>query len=129
MVGISPTFCVGICHSRTRRQDPPYPAVGGAVRIAFDLHNPTRRTQDVLVDLRVLYVKANASSAAKVFKLKSIVLGSHATLHLRKKLSLVEMTTRKHYAGCHAVKVLVNGQVMPLGSFQLLPAPKTEIRS
>ena len=129
MVGILPAFCVGICQRRTRRQDPPNPAVGGAVRIAFDLHNPTRHTQDVLVDLRVLYIKANGSSAAKVFKLKSIALSSHATLHLRKKLSLVEMTTRKHYAGCHAVELLVNGQVMPLGSFQLLPAPKTEIRS
>ena len=109
--------------------DPPYPAVGGAVRIAFDLHNPTRYPQDVLVDLRVLYVKANGSSAAKVFKLKSIALGSLDTVHLRKKLSLVEMTTRKHYAGCHAVEVLVNGQVMRLGSFDLLPAAQAEVRS
>ncbi len=109
--------------------DPQHPAVGGAVRIAFDLHNPTRQAQDLLVDLRVQYVKASGTSSAKVFKLKSLALGRRETVHLHKKLSLVEMTTRKHHAGCHVVEVLVNGQAMPLGSFELLPAPQSRLKS
>ena len=35
------------------------------------------------------------------------------------------MTTRRHYPGEHRVEVLVNGQVMPLGGFQLLPSARS----
>lgn len=95
-------------------------SIGGAVTIAFDLRNPRSRAQDLLVDFQVHYVKANGAPGAKVFKLKSLRLAGGATAHLQKTLSLVEMSTRKHYPGTHAVDVLLNGRALPLGSFELL---------
>ncbi len=95
-------------------------AMGGAVTIAFDLRNTKPKAQDVLVDFHVHFVKSNGGTKAKVFKMKSLQLAANETVRLKKKLSLVEMTTRKHYAGTHVVEALVNGKVMPLGSFELV---------
>ena len=104
------------------RIEPAEPRIGTSVRIGFDLHNPTSRHQELLVDLQVHYIKSNGSSKAKVFKLKTVELGARQTVPLQKKLSLQEMTTRRHYPGIHRIEVLVNGQSLPLGSFELLPA-------
>ncbi len=104
---------------------PAQPRMGDSLRIAFDLHNPGPQQQEVLVDLQVHYIKANGSSSPKVFKLKTVKLGEHQSVRLQKTLSLAEMTTRRHYPGEHRVEVLVNGQVMPLGGFQLLPSARS----
>ena len=94
--------------------------IGESVRLAFSLHNPRRRSQDLMVDFQVHFVKANGSSSAKVFKLKALQLAAGETVALSKKLSLAEMTTRKHQPGYHQVDALVNGQAFGLGGFTLL---------
>jgi 3-methyladenine DNA glycosylase AlkC len=99
---------------------PAMPTMGGAVRIVFELTNTEPRPQDLLVDLVVHYVKASGQASAKVFKLKTLTLGAGQTARFSKKLSLAEMTTRKHYAGLHKIDVILNGQAQPLGSFALL---------
>ncbi len=93
--------------------------IGGEVTVAFELRNPLTKPQDVMVDFAVHYVKANGATRAKVFKLKTLALGPGQTVALRKKLSLKEMTTRKHFAGLHKVDALLNGQPLPLGHFDL----------
>jgi len=93
--------------------------IGEAVTIAFVVRNDGARAQDLLIDLQVLFVKANGSSNAKVFKLRSLQLAGHDAVRLRKTIGLNEMTTRKHYPGTHRVEALVNGRVMPLGAFAL----------
>ena len=94
--------------------------IGGAVSIAFELTNTEPRAQDVLVDLAVHYAKASGQASAKVFKLKTLTLGAGQTARFAKKLSLAEMTTRKHHAGPHKVDVILNGRAQPLGVFELL---------
>ena len=98
-------------------------AMGGSVTIGFDLRNARSRTQDVLVDFHVHFVKSKGGTNAKVFKMKSLHLAANETVRLQKKLSLVEMTTRKHYPGTHRVEALVNGKPWALGSFELVAAP------
>jgi 3-methyladenine DNA glycosylase AlkC len=98
---------------------PKRPAIGGAVGIAFELHNPGRRTQQVLADLRVHYVKSGGASSAKVFKLRQLELPAGGSQRLAKRLSLAQMTTRVHYPGAHRVELLLNGRAQPLGQFEL----------
>jgi 3-methyladenine DNA glycosylase AlkC len=105
----------------TIRITPEQAAMGGQVEIAFELHNPTQRLQAVMVDFCVHYVKASGQTRAKVFKLKSLDLASGHTVALRKKLSLAEMTTRKHYPGIHRVNLILNGRHQPLGVFSVSP--------
>jgi 3-methyladenine DNA glycosylase AlkC len=94
-------------------------AIGGAIEIAFELKNSGPTTQRILVDFRIHFVKANGSASAKVFKLKTVEVAPKETVRLSKKVSLREMTTRKHYPGVHKVDAVLNGRVRPLGSFVL----------
>ena len=94
--------------------------VGGTLAVAFDVTNNTAQAQQVLVDFAVHYVKANGQARAKVFKLKTLDLAPHETQHVGKKISLADMTTRKHYPGHHRVDAILNGREQVLGSFELL---------
>jgi 3-methyladenine DNA glycosylase AlkC len=97
-------------------------AMGGKVDIAFEVTNTHDMPQSVLVDFCVHYVKANGQTRAKVFKLKTLELAPGQTALLGKKLSVAEMTTRKHYPGVHRVDLILNGQPQPLGAFELVKA-------
>ena len=103
--------------------EPNQPTIGESVEISFDLTNLLATPQNVLVDLRVHFVKANGKTSAKVFKLKELALGAE-TVRLRKKISLKEMTTRRHYAGSHPIDVVINGRTRPIGDFSLVEAPR-----
>lgn len=87
------------------------------------LHGRVESTSDmpqrVVVDAIVHYVKANGSTAPKVFKLKNLELpaGGHATV--KKKLSLRPMSTRTHHPGEHRVELVVSGQVIAHATFTL----------
>jgi len=93
--------------------------IGESVRISFELINSGRRRQQLLVDFRIHFVKASGDSSPKVFKLKQVELAPGESVQLSKKVSLAELTTRRHYPGEHRVDVLINGVVEPLGSFEL----------
>jgi 3-methyladenine DNA glycosylase AlkC len=96
--------------------------MGQAVQIAFDVTNHSKLAQRVLVDFCIHYIKANGSRSAKVFKLKTLTLTAGESVRVSKRVSLAEMTTRKHYPGTHRVEALVNGQAEPLGTFELVTA-------
>ena len=93
--------------------------IGGKLHIAFDLVNKLPRSQRVLADLRVHYMKSNGKTGPKVFKLKTVELAPRASLHFEKTLSLADLTTRRHYPGRHRVEVLLNGRALALGEFLL----------
>jgi len=93
--------------------------MGEKVHIAFDVTNTSTKPQRVLVDFCIHYVKASGKTGAKVFKLKVLDLMPGQTVRLGKTVSTVEMTTRKHHAGKHRVDVLLNGQAIALGVFEL----------
>ena len=97
---------------------------GESVSVRFDVKSRSRNIQRVLLDLRIHFVKANGKPSPKVFKVGSLDLPPGGTRGLRKTVSLAELTTRKHYTGRHDMEALVNGQAVPLGSFQLIQARK-----
>lgn len=93
--------------------------LGGAVTIAFTLESTVAKAQDLMVDLQVHYAKANDKTSGKVFKLKALTLAGRGGMQMQKTLKLEDLTTRKHYAGRHAVELLVNGAAHALGAFEL----------
>ncbi|MGJ8678935.1 DNA alkylation repair protein [Paraglaciecola sp.] len=94
--------------------------VGGAINIVFDLQNLANSKVNLMVDFAIHFVKANGSSAAKVFKLKACELQPQAVQSFSKKVSLKPMTTRTLYSGIHKVEVMINGQTHPLAAFNLI---------
>ena len=93
---------------------------GATATIAFQVAGTAKTTQHLLVDLKVHFVKANGKSNAKVFKLRELDLPSHTTALFAKRLSLKDLTTRKHYPGVHRVEAIINGHAYPVGQFTLV---------
>jgi 3-methyladenine DNA glycosylase AlkC len=92
--------------------------IGGAVRVSFGLASAARRTQPVLVDLRVTYAGARAGPGrTKVFKLDAGELGPRETMAFSRRISLRQMSTRTHHPGLHRVEALVNGVAYEVGVF------------
>ena len=98
---------------------PKRPNIGDSVTVAFEVANAGRKPRRVMVDFRIHYVKANGSTSAKVFKLKALDLDPGASLGVDKRISVADMSTRKHHIGRHEVDAVLNGQIERLGSFEL----------
>jgi 3-methyladenine DNA glycosylase AlkC len=96
-------------------------AFGGTVVLTCAMESTASRDQDLLVDYAVHYVKASGSASAKVFKLKRVTLAPKEALPIALRVTLKDLTTRKHYPGRHVVELIVNGRRFPAGAFTLLP--------
>ena len=106
------------------RFDPPRVAIGGRVVMSFVLRSRSREPQELLVDVAVHFVKARGNAAAKVFKVGRFTLPPRVAIPLRASFSLAVHTTRVPRPGRHAVDVIVNGRVLPAGSFLVRPAKR-----
>ena len=86
-------------------------ALGFGMKVVY--HNRSRLDAAIETECRASYV-------SKAELLKTLELAPGETAKLAKRLSLAEMTTRKHYPGTHRVDVILNGQPQPLGAFELV---------
>jgi len=102
--------------------EPPIVPIGGRVRISFTLRSKAKRSQSLLVDLAVHFVKVRSQTSAKVFKLSRITLPPGGEVELSKSISLAVHTTRVPYEGNHTVDVVVNGTRLSAGEFQVVAA-------
>jgi 3-methyladenine DNA glycosylase AlkC len=103
------------------RFEPARVRIGGRVQLSFVVRSRSRRSQDLLLDFAVHFVKVRGT-AAKVFKLKRVVLPPGGQVALQARISLAVHTTRVPRPGRHAVDVLVNGAPTPAGAFQVTAA-------
>jgi hypothetical protein len=102
-------FSDGVTVSIGKVSITPQPVViGNSLSIAFEITNTGAQPQQLLVDLRIHFVKANRKTSPKVFKLKTVELAAGETIQLGKAISLADMTTRKHYPGSHSIEILLN---------------------
>lgn len=96
-------------------------ALGGEVRLSLDLTSTSRKSQRLLIDYVIHYVKQSGSTSEKVFKWKEVELAPGASIQLEKRQTIRDFTTRKHYCGKHRIEVQVNGTRLAEGAFRLLP--------
>ncbi len=94
--------------------------LGEQVQLSLQLQSRSKRTQTLAIDYAIHHVKADGSSAPKVFKGWVLQLQGQATKELEKNHSMRLITTRRYYAGRHKVTVHINGQVLAEGSFLLV---------
>lgn len=95
--------------------------IGGSVTITFDLVERAGRSQKLMVDLVVGYVKSNGSVSPKVFKFKDFELAAGETQPCSKKLDMVVRSTRALYPGEHSVTLRINGADLATATFDLMP--------
>lgn len=98
--------------------------LGGELRFSFEVVSTGKRSQELLIDYVVHFVKANGATRPKVFKLRRIVLPPAARVELASAVSFADMTTRRHYPGRHRVDALINGVAHRLAEFEVRPGQK-----
>jgi len=94
-------------------------AVGDTMVLSFSLVSTGSEPQELMVDYRVHYVKANGQRKPKVFKLKTAKLRPGERLSITRRQHLKLISTRRYHPGRHAVDVQVNGQPLGLVEFDL----------
>ncbi len=108
---------------RAARVEPSRARVGEAVSFCATLESRAREAQNLAVDLAVHFVKKNGDARPKVFKLRVLSLAPGGAVEVRKKISLAQMSTRRHHAGLHEVDLLVNGVRLPAARFEVTAGP------
>jgi 3-methyladenine DNA glycosylase AlkC len=100
--------------------------LGEAVQLGVTLTSTARQAQKLAIDYVVHHVKANGSTSPKVFKGWVLDLPAGAQRELNKQHPVKPITTRQYHAGLHRVELMVNGQAVAEGTFELLidPAPR-----
>ncbi|HJY44935.1 MAG TPA: DNA alkylation repair protein [Propionibacteriaceae bacterium] len=99
---------------------PAVASIGESVAFTVVLANEGSTPQQLLVDLRVYFVKANGRPSPKVFVLKELEIGRGGSARLTKTISLAQHTTRTHYPGQHRVEVVLNGRTSGVGVFDVV---------
>lgn len=93
--------------------------LGDRLTVAATVVSQAREAQQVVADYAVHYVKKNGAASRKVFKLRTFALEPGATQPLSISQTIRDFTTRTHNAGFHKVELMLNGQVVADGGFEL----------
>lgn len=97
------------------------PAVklGESLHFTTELVSTGRESQRLMIDFAIHHVKKNGSRTPKVFKWSKRELAPGATIRLTKRHAIKPITTRRYYAGTHALEVFVNGTSLGQREFEL----------
>lgn len=85
--------------------------IGGQLTFSCQISSKVKKSQKLVVDYGIGFVKAKGGRSNKVFKLKTFQLGAGESRTLLKRHSLKEITTRRYYAGTHSLEIQINGRV------------------
>jgi 3-methyladenine DNA glycosylase AlkC len=93
--------------------------LGDRITLSFTLTSTLDKPQRLIIDYAIHYVKKSAGTSAKVFKLKTLELATGQSVSISREQQVRNFTTRVHYAGCHAVDLLINGECLGSSAFDL----------
>ena len=102
------------------RVEPAMVRLGEAITLSFTVKSTVAHEQRLVTDYAIDYVKANGGVSGKVFKLKTVELAGFGEVVVGRRQVIRDFTTRKHFVGRHGVRVLVNGEVLGSGAFEIV---------
>ncbi|GAA0924797.1 DNA alkylation repair protein [Kribbella koreensis] len=97
----------------------PAVAVGESLAFEFSAHNRGDGELRLAIDYVVHHVKANGTLAPKVFKLTTRTLAPGESATIARQHSFKPISTRRYYAGEHALELQINGRTFGRSSFTL----------
>lgn len=95
--------------------------LGDVLEFEFNLESTSKKSQRLIVDYLVGFVKSNGTVVFKVFKLKCFELGPGEKIQIKKRHSLKKITTMTFYSGQHQLGIQVNGKVLMTASWMFNP--------
>ncbi len=93
--------------------------LGEKITVTSLLHSTSKRSQKLVIDYRFHFVKANGTTAPKVFKGSHLTLEKQTETTISQTFHLKKVTTRKYYPGKTSVELLINGQPIANSHFTL----------
>lgn len=92
--------------------------IGEEFTFKFELQNTSKEQSKLRLEYIIDFVKKSGKTSPKVFQIteNTYAPGVH---HFAKKQSFKDLTTRKHYAGLHCLRIVVNGAEKASISFEL----------
>jgi 3-methyladenine DNA glycosylase AlkC len=85
--------------------------LGDVLEFDFVLESTGAKTQTIIVDYGIGFLKSNGSLSTKMFKLKTVELAPKEKLFIKKRHSLKAITTTTFYSGEHELVLQVNGKI------------------
>jgi 3-methyladenine DNA glycosylase AlkC len=92
--------------------------LGEILEFEFVLESTGAKSQKIIVDYGIGFLKANGSISTKMFKLKTVELGPRERLLIKKRHSLRAITTTTFYSGKHELVLQVNGKILKKTAWQ-----------
>jgi hypothetical protein len=78
----------------------------------------SEKSQKLMIDYRIYYMKSNGKQAPKTFKWADRTVKAGDVVEIPRKQSFKTISTRKHYPGRHKIEIIVNGQAMAESDFE-----------
>jgi 3-methyladenine DNA glycosylase AlkC len=93
--------------------------IGATVTFGATLTSNASRSQSLVIDYVVHYVRSAGKSFPKVFKWKRLDLAQGETVTLIKRQTFRDFSTRRHLPGLHRVELQINGRRLAESAFTL----------
>lgn len=93
--------------------------LGENLEFKVSLRSTSDAPQSIVVDYVLHFMKANGSTAPKVFKLRAFELPANGSVTIEKKHAVKKITTRQYYPGVQRIEIQVNGKVLGGGEWEL----------
>ena len=87
--------------------------------LAFSFTIIAKKMTRVRLEYGIDYVKSTGKRNRKIFKISEISIKENKRKPYAKNHSFVDLSTRKHYSGIHAIVLIVNGKEMGKLDFEL----------
>ena len=97
----------------------PVVMMGETLEFQITCLSQAKQPQKLVIDYVIHHRKANGTLAPKVFKWKQVTLQPGEELGATRSHPIRPVTTRKYYAGAHAVSLRINGQDFGNEPFEL----------
>ena len=98
--------------------DTTFVSIGGDVSFSFDIS--AKEATKARLEYGIDYVKSNGKRSRKIFKLSEVSLKANDRKTYMRKHSFVDLSTRTHYPGVHAITLIVNGVEQGAFEFELV---------
>jgi 3-methyladenine DNA glycosylase AlkC len=102
--------------------EPEIAQIGDEITLSFDIESLSDEPLNLMIDYVVYHMRANGQLSPKVFKLAKREIEPHEAISIVKRHSFASVTTRRYYAGEHAIEPQINGSTFGRVTFALTEA-------
>lgn len=92
---------------------------GDKFTFSFSFYHQSKKSEKVIMDYIIHYLKKDGSYSKKMFRFKDTDLIKNEEYKIEKEIHFKKVTTRVHYKGIHYISLLINGKETEKISFKL----------